>query len=45
MSEFLIALGLLTLGAGAAALPLWQVGGVLGFIGGFFRSHLKQSDK
>lgn len=28
-----------------AALPLWQIGGVLGFIGGFFRSHLKQSDK
>lgn len=24
-----------------AALPLWQVGGVLGFVGGFFRSHLK----
>lgn len=24
-----------------AALPLWQVGGALGFIGGFFRSHLK----
>lgn len=22
-----------------AALPLWQVGGVLGFIGGFFRSY------
>lgn len=28
---------------GLAGTPSWQLGAMLGFVGGFFRSHLKES--
>lgn len=31
--------------SGGAVLPAWQVGAILGFVGGFFKTRIKTSNK
>lgn len=30
---------------GGATIPAWQVGAILGFVGGFFKTHVSSSNK